>query len=119
MKRLITKIAAMLIVILKISFRVNLLPVGKQLGIGQGSIDLVGVEPYDVRSCGNSYQSQSSGFDQTPGPGHGDQITPWVQHVSVPEKQKQVTVDGSPSPSCHTSNTYLLLNKVISGPCLI
>jgi hypothetical protein len=86
MKRLVTKITTMLIVILKISFRVDLLPVGKQLGIGQGSVDLVGVEPYDVRSCGNSYQSQSSGFDQTPGSGHGDQITPRVQHVSISVK---------------------------------
>jgi hypothetical protein len=83
MKRLVTKITAMLIVILKISFRVDLLPVGKQLGIGQGSIDLVGVEPDDVGSGGNSNQPQSSRFDQTPGPRHGYQITPRVQHVSV------------------------------------
>jgi hypothetical protein len=72
MKRLVTKITTMLIVILKISFRVDLLPVGKQLGIGQWSIDLVGVEPDDVGSGGNSYQPQSSGFDQTPGSGHGN-----------------------------------------------
>jgi hypothetical protein len=83
MKRLITKITTMLIIILKISFRVDLLPVGKQLGIGQGSVDLVGVETDDVGSGWNSYQSQSSGFDETPGPGHGYQITPRVQHVSV------------------------------------
>ena len=63
MQWLITKIAAMLIIILKISFRVDLLPVGKELGIGQGSVDLVGVEPYDIRSGWNSNQPQSSGFD--------------------------------------------------------
>jgi hypothetical protein len=88
MKRLITKIATILIVILKISFCVDLLPVGKQLGIGQGSVDLVGVEPDDIGSGWNSYQPQSSRFDETPGSRHGDQITPWVQHIAISENNK-------------------------------
>ena len=60
------------------------LPVGKHVRVGRGAVDPVGVEPYHLFSTGQPDQGLAARFDQTPRPGHGYQVSPRVQLVSIP-----------------------------------
>ena len=57
------------------------------------SVYLVRIKPNSIRSCRHTNHAKSSRFDKTPRSGHGYQITPGVQHVSISEnlifKEKQ------------------------------
>ena len=75
------------VVVGPVGVRVDLLPVGEELGVGQWSVDLVGVEPDAIGASRDPDDPVATGFHQAPRSCHGYQVTPRVEHVTVPEKK--------------------------------
>jgi hypothetical protein len=68
-----------------VRLRIELLPVGEDVRVQDGAVHLVRVKDDLVGTGGDADKGKTSGFDQTPGSGHRDQVTPRIEHVSVPE----------------------------------
>ena len=62
---------------------VDLLPVRKELSVGQGAVDLVRVEADAIRTCRDAHNPEARGLDEAPRSGHGNQVTPRVEHIAV------------------------------------
>ena len=71
-----------------VGLRVDLLPVGEDVRVQDGAVHLVRVEDNLVGAGGDADKGKTSGFNQTPGSSHRDQVTPRIEHISVPITKK-------------------------------
>ena len=69
----------------EVCVRCDDLPVGKHVRIRRGPVDPVRVEPDHLFSARKSDQGLASRLDQAPGSGHGDQVAPRVELISIPD----------------------------------
>jgi hypothetical protein len=84
---MVTMITASFVEFCKIIFCVNLIPISKCMSIGNRSIQFVRIENDCVRARWDTYKGTAARLNHAPGSGHGYEITPGIEHISIPENR--------------------------------
>ena len=64
----------------------DLLPVGKEMGVHDRPVHLMTVKLDPIRTRGDADERLPARLNNTPSPGHRDQVAPGVQGITIPDK---------------------------------
>ena len=73
-----------------VCLRVDLFPVGEEMRVEHGAVDLVTVVGHDVRPGRDSDDGLPADSHGAPGAGSGNQIAPGIQIVAISRREKSI-----------------------------
>ena len=94
MQSLVAPGATVVVVPAEVGVRIDLLIVGEQLGVSLGSINPMSIVFNDVRARRDANNGPAAWLEETPGSGHGDQVAPWIELVTIPKKIGTIVSEG-------------------------
>ena len=93
MQSLVTPGAAITVIPAIVSVRIDLLVVGEELRISLGAVDPMSVVLDGVRSGRDPDDGPPARLQKAPGPGHGNQVAPWVKLVTISTKNEALIIN--------------------------